>query len=65
MNINKKLNTSFSKKEIEDLIHTIIEHTDDTFSEKIGKNYYITNIKHHIKITINSNTFRVITADKL
>ncbi|MFD2577164.1 DUF3781 domain-containing protein [Haoranjiania flava] len=33
--------------------------------EKVGKNFYISNIKKNIKITVNSNTYRVITADKI
>lgn len=33
--------------------------------EKIGKNYYVVNTKCNIRITVNSNTFRVITADRI
>ncbi len=36
------------------------------FSKKqIGKNFYISNAENNIKITINSNTFRVITVDMI
>ena len=63
--INKKLNTDFSKEQIENLILRIIDETPATFFEKAGKNYYIINPNHCIKITINSNTFRVITVDEI
>ena len=63
--INKKLNTQFSKKQIEELISELLTKTKDNFFEKIGKNYYITNRKHNIRITINSNTFRIITVDRI
>lgn len=63
--INKKLNTNFSKKEIENLIIKIIEKTEEKFISKTGKNFYIVNLENNIKITINSNTFRVITVDKI
>ncbi|WP_278577336.1 DUF3781 domain-containing protein [Prevotella histicola] len=32
---------------------------------KKGKNYYITNDTVHIRITVNSFTYRVITTDKI
>lgn len=63
--INKKLNTNFTKKEIEKFIFKTIEQTEGKFISKIGKNYYITNAEKNIKITINSNTFRVITVDSI
>ena len=63
--INKKLNINFSKKEIEEFIFKILKNTKDKFISKIGKNYYITNIENNIKITINSNTFRIITVDRI
>ncbi|MCL2039026.1 MAG: DUF3781 domain-containing protein [Bacteroidetes bacterium] len=63
--INKKLNTQFSKQEIEKMIFDIIEKTEESYFEKKGKNYYISNKEHNIRITINSNTFRVITVDKI
>jgi len=61
--INKKLNTKLSKEQIEKLMFEVIEKTEEKFFEKIGKNYYITS--GNIRITINSNTFRVITVDKI
>lgn len=61
--INKKLGTRFTKKESEALIKEILNDTDLEHYKKVGKNFYITSIEHNIKITINSNTFRVITVD--
>jgi len=63
--INKKLDMKFSKEQIEKLIVDAIKKTDEKCFEKIGKNYYITNIEYNIRITVNSNTFRVITADRV
>ncbi len=63
--INKKLNTQFSKKEIQDYIYKILEETEEKFISKVGKNYYIVSTKNNIRLTINSNTYRIITADKL
>ena len=63
--INKKLGTDFTKSEIENLIQRVINETDVKQFEKIGKNFYISNAIINIKITVNSNTFRIITVDKL
>ena len=63
--INKKLNIQLSKDKIEKLILTIISETDETDFLKTGKNIYITNKTKNIKLTINSFTNRIITADKL
>lgn len=63
--INKKLNTNYSKEKIEKLIFNILETTNEDFFIQKGKNYYITNREKNIKITINSNTYRVITVNKL
>jgi len=63
--INKKLNMKFSKEQIEKLIVDVIKKTDEKYFEKTGKNYYIANLEHNIRITVNSNTFRVITADRV
>lgn len=62
--INKKLNANFSKKQIEDFIYRTLKETDEKYFSKIGKNFYVENIKEKIRITINSNTFRIITIDK-
>ncbi len=63
--INKKLNTRFSKKQIEEFIFKVLKETEEEFFSKTGKNYYVVNKENKIKITINSNTCRVITADRL
>ena len=63
--INKKLNTKFSKKQIEEFIFKILKETERKFYLRIGKNYYVSNTENNIKITINSNTFRIITVDRM
>ena len=63
--INKKLNIQLSKDKIEELILTIISETDETDFLKTGKNIYITNKTRNIKLTINSYTNRIITAERL
>lgn len=63
--INKKLNIELSKDKIEEMIFTIIKETDETKYKKIGKNIYITNNEKNVKLTVNSYTNRIITADKL
>lgn len=63
--INKKLNIQFSKKQIEEYILNILKETDINFFTKTGKNYYVMNVEYNIQITINSNTFRIITVDKI
>lgn len=63
--INKKLNINFPKEEIEEFILKIIKETEEKFFSKIGKNFYITNSRNNIKITINSNTYRIITVDRI
>ncbi len=63
--INKKLNCNYSKGEIENMIYKIIEGTNQSQFQERGKNIYVTNHADNIKITINSNTFRIITVDML
>ena len=63
--INKKLNMKFSKEQIEKLIFEVIEKTDENYFKKTGKNYYVINTENNIRITINSNTFRIITVDRI
>jgi len=63
--INKKLNSKYSKDDIERLLFDIIKKTQETHFEKKGKNYYVTNTENNIRITINSNTYRIITVDIL
>lgn len=63
--INKKLKKQYSKIEIENLLYEIINETEILYFEKIGKNIYVINLENQIKITINSNTHRIITVDKI
>ena len=63
--INKKLNIKFSKKQIEVYLFKILKETDKIFFKKKGKNIYVINAENNIRITINSNTFRIITVDKI
>jgi hypothetical protein len=63
--INKKLNVEFTKEQIEVFILKILNETDKNLFSKTGKNIYVTNAENNIKITINSNTFRIITVDKI
>jgi FKBP-type peptidyl-prolyl cis-trans isomerase (trigger factor) len=63
--INKKLNIELSKDKIEEMIFAIIKETDETEYQKIGKNIYIINYEKNVKLTINANTNRIITVDKL
>ncbi|PKV51526.1 uncharacterized protein DUF3781 [Aquimarina sp. MAR_2010_214] len=63
--INKKLNLELSKDEIEKLIDIILSETDESEFQKKGKNIYIKNHERSIRLTINSYTNRIITADKL
>ena len=63
--INKKLGTGFSKEESEALIKKTLKETAIENYIKKGKNFYISNKEYNIRITINSNTFRVITVDKI
>jgi len=59
--INKKLHKKYSKTEIENFILKSIKNTGDANFKKKGKNYYVSNKEDKIIITINSNTYRVIT----
>ncbi len=63
--INKKLNSKFSKSEIEEMLFSVIKETEEIFFQRIGKNIYVVNSENNIKITINSNTYRIITVDKI
>ena len=63
--INKKLDIDLPKEKIEKLILETIKNTPEDSITKIGKNYYLKNNQKNIQITINSNTFRVITVDKI
>ncbi len=63
--INKKLNSEYSNPEIKKLLYDIINLTQEEFFEKRGKNIYVSNLENNIRITINSNTYRIITVDKI
>ena len=63
--INKKLNGKFSKSEIEEMLFEIIKETQEVFFQRVGKNIYVTNYEKNIRITINSNTYRIITVDNI
>ncbi len=63
--INKKLNLNLSNNAIEEFILKILKETEEANYSKTGKNFYVMNCEYNIRITINSNTFRVITADRV
>ena len=63
--INKKLGINLTNDEIEEFIFKIINNAQKDEMVIIGKNYYISNYTENIKITINRNTTRIITADKI
>lgn len=63
--INKKLHCQLSDGEIEKLIFKVINETKEQFFEQIGKNIYVTNHDANVKVTINANTYRVITVDQI
>ena len=47
------------------MLYDILNESPEKYFEKIGKNIYVTHSEKNIKITINSNTFRIITVDKI
>lgn len=61
--INKKLNCQLSKKEIEEKLFDLVKNTSELNFQKTGKNIYVTNKELNIRVTINLNTYRVITVD--
>jgi Tfp pilus assembly ATPase PilU len=63
--INKKLKIEFTKEKIEEMVYEIIKETDKTEFRKTGKNIYIINKEKNVRLTINSYTNRIITADKI
>lgn len=63
--INKKLDSRFSKSDIEKMLFEIIKQTQKNFFQKTGKNIYVSNPENNIRITINSNTYRIITVDRI
>ncbi|KJF41757.1 DUF3781 domain-containing protein [Draconibacterium sediminis] len=63
--INKKLKIELPNDKIEEMVCSIINETDETNFQLKGKNFYITNKTRNVRLTINKNTFRIITADRL
>ena len=63
--INKKLNMELSKDKIKKMIFTLLKETNESEYRKTGKNIYITNDERNVRLTINSHTNRIITADRL
>ncbi|EEI18931.1 hypothetical protein G8J22_01129 [Lentilactobacillus hilgardii] len=61
--INKKLGINYSNNDIENLVKKTVLEADKL--DHKGKNYYIYDYTSNIRITINANNFRVITAAKL
>lgn len=47
------------------MIYELLAETDEDNFMKIGKNYYATNPENQIRVTINSNNYRIITVDKI
>ena len=65
LRINKKLKIAFSKDETEQFIRKVLEETVIENYLKKGKNFYISNKDYNVRITVNSNTFRIITVDRI
>jgi len=63
--INKKLGQNYSEVQIERLILTLLTECPVKYYVKTGKNYYISNHDHKIRVTVNSYTYRIITVDKI
>jgi Protein of unknown function (DUF3781) len=63
--INKKLKIELSNVQIENLVLEIIKESAESDFQKLGKNIYIHNQKKNVRLTINSFTNRIITADRL
>ncbi len=61
--VNKKLAINYSHEQIEEFIFELLKNTNEEFFVKSGKNYYVTNSEKAIKLTINSNTYRLITVE--
>jgi len=63
--INKKLSQQLSKAEIETMIRETLIETNESQFKRTGKNIYVTNDQRNIRITVNSNTCRIITVDTI
>lgn len=62
--VNKKLAVNLSKAEVETLIISVLDDVA-TSVEKLGKNYYVTNLPRQVQLVINSFNYRLITANRL
>lgn len=63
--INKKLKIHFSAEEIEKMIQETLTETPESQFIKTGKNIYVSNYEKNMRIAVNSNTYRLITVDKI
>ncbi|WP_037570976.1 DUF3781 domain-containing protein [Spirochaeta cellobiosiphila] len=63
--IRKKLSIDLPDQEIEEFIIKLIEETLEEDIKIHGKNFYLENKREMIKITVNRNTYRVITVDRM
>ncbi|MGH0052259.1 MAG: DUF3781 domain-containing protein [Sphaerochaetaceae bacterium] len=63
--IRKKLGMHIPNDEIEHFIYALIAETAREHVQIIGKNYYVHNKAKGIRITINRNTYRIITVDRM
>ncbi|MEF2175359.1 MAG: DUF3781 domain-containing protein [Candidatus Absconditabacteria bacterium] len=63
--VNNKLNLNLTKDEVEEFISTLIAEIPEQEIVKTGKNYYLVNHRKNVRLTINSNNYRLITVDKI
>jgi hypothetical protein len=63
--IRKKLGIELSNNEIEQYIYSALEATSVEKIDIIGKNFYVTSTGEKMRITINRNTYRIITVDRV
>lgn len=62
--VNTKLKVDLSRAEIETLVQAILGD-QQAMLKKREKNYYVTSLARHTRLTINSFNFRLITADRI
>lgn len=60
--VNKKLAVYLSKSEVEALVMAVLEDSA-TSVEKLGKNYYVTNLLQRGQLVINPLNYRLITVN--
>lgn len=63
--VNNKLNLNLTKDEVEEFISTLIAEIPEQEIVKTWKNYYLVNHRKNVRLTINSNNYRLITVDKI